>query len=105
VYTLAGLGVVYSKPPQHSQHFFLGHNDDVKSLALCPAAVQFADQEYPARSLAATGQVGSAGWRFMARLHSYPRSFIDQLCDAVHTGHAFASPSAVLKATAAPWTC
>jgi hypothetical protein len=61
VYTLAGLGVVYSKPPQHSQHFFLGHNDDVKSLALCPAAVQFADQEYPARSLAATGQVGCAG--------------------------------------------
>jgi hypothetical protein len=57
VYTLAGLGVVYSKPPQHSQHFFLGHNDGVKSLALCPAAVQFGDQEYPARSLAATGQV------------------------------------------------
>lgn len=57
VYTLAGLGVVYSKPPQHSQHFFLGHNDDVKSLALCPAEVQYGDQQYPARSLAATGQV------------------------------------------------
>uniref|UniRef100_A0A383VWQ6 EML-like second beta-propeller domain-containing protein n=1 Tax=Tetradesmus obliquus TaxID=3088 RepID=A0A383VWQ6_TETOB len=59
VYTLAGLGVVYSKPPQHSQHFFLGHNDDVKSLALCPAEVQYGDQQYPARSLAATGQVSS----------------------------------------------
>jgi hypothetical protein len=60
VYTLAGLGVVYSKPPQHSQHFVLGHNDDVKSLALCPADVQFGDQQYPARSLAATGQVRTA---------------------------------------------
>lgn len=57
VYILAGLGVVYRMPPEHSQHFFLGHNDDVKSVALCPAAVHVGDVHYPAHSLAATGQV------------------------------------------------
>jgi len=62
VYFVAGVGVVYSKPPAHRQHFFLGHNDDIKSLAMCPASVTCEDQQYPAGSLVATGQViGSEG--------------------------------------------
>lgn len=57
VYFLAGVGVVYHKPPEHCQHFFLGHIDDIKSLALCPAAVEVEGQQYPAKCLVATGQV------------------------------------------------
>lgn len=57
VYFVAGVGVVYSKPPAHQQHFFLGHNDDIKSLAMCPSSVTCEDQQYPAGSLVATGQV------------------------------------------------
>ncbi|OCT79280.1 hypothetical protein XELAEV_18026090mg [Xenopus laevis] len=46
VYFVAGVGVVYNTR-EHSQKFFLGHNDDIISLAL-----------HPDRSLVATGQVG-----------------------------------------------
>lgn len=46
VYFVAGVGVVYNTR-EHSQRFYLGHNDDIISLAL-----------HPERSLVATGQVG-----------------------------------------------
>ncbi|XP_043551898.1 echinoderm microtubule-associated protein-like 6 isoform X1 [Chiloscyllium plagiosum] len=46
VYFVAGVGIVYNTR-EHTQKFFLGHNDDVISLAL-----------HPERSLVATGQVG-----------------------------------------------
>ncbi|KAM3930547.1 echinoderm microtubule-associated protein-like 6 isoform 4-T4 [Leptodactylus fuscus] len=46
VYFVAGVGVVYNTR-EHSQKFFLGHNDDIISLAL-----------HPDRTLVATGQVG-----------------------------------------------
>jgi hypothetical protein len=39
-------------------HTHAGHNDDISSLALCPAAVDFDGRQYPARTLVATGQVG-----------------------------------------------
>jgi hypothetical protein len=60
VYFIAGVAVVYAAPPAHKQHFFLGHNDDIKSLAVCPGAVTLGDVQYPANSLVATGQVGDA---------------------------------------------
>ena len=51
MYYVAGLVVVYTPPPDtaedreemgdgHCQHFFLGHDDDIKSLAVCSAPVQ-----------------------------------------------------------------
>ncbi|KAM4607535.1 echinoderm microtubule-associated protein-like 6 isoform 3-T3 [Polymixia lowei] len=46
VYFVAGVGVVYNTR-EHTQKFYLGHNDDIISLAL-----------HPDRSLVATGQVG-----------------------------------------------
>ncbi|XP_068597059.1 echinoderm microtubule-associated protein-like 6 [Brachionichthys hirsutus] len=46
VYFVAGVGVVYNAR-EHSQRFYLGHSDDIISLAL-----------HPERSLVATGQVG-----------------------------------------------
>ncbi|XP_075902321.1 echinoderm microtubule-associated protein-like 6 [Nelusetta ayraudi] len=46
VYFVAGVGVVYNTR-EHSQRFYLGHDDDIISLAL-----------HPERSLVATGQVG-----------------------------------------------
>nr|XP_020441832.1 echinoderm microtubule-associated protein-like 6 isoform X2 [Monopterus albus] len=46
VYFVAGVAVVYNTR-EHSQRFYLGHNDDIISLAL-----------HPERSLVATGQVG-----------------------------------------------
>uniref|UniRef100_G1KN37 EMAP like 5 n=1 Tax=Anolis carolinensis TaxID=28377 RepID=G1KN37_ANOCA len=46
VYFVAGVGVVYS-PREHRQKFYLGHQDDIISLAL-----------HPERVLVATGQVG-----------------------------------------------
>uniref|UniRef100_A0A665VSQ7 Uncharacterized protein n=1 Tax=Echeneis naucrates TaxID=173247 RepID=A0A665VSQ7_ECHNA len=46
VYFVAGVGVVYNTR-EHCQRFYLGHNDDIISLAL-----------HPERSLVATGQVG-----------------------------------------------
>ncbi|XP_054543716.1 echinoderm microtubule-associated protein-like 6 [Talpa occidentalis] len=46
VYFVAGVGVVYNTR-EHSQKFFLGHNDDIISLAL-----------HPDKILVATGQVG-----------------------------------------------
>ncbi|XP_053730292.1 echinoderm microtubule-associated protein-like 6 isoform X1 [Synchiropus splendidus] len=46
VYFVAGVGVVYNTR-DHTQKFYLGHNDDIISLAL-----------HPERSLVATGQVG-----------------------------------------------
>jgi len=57
VYFTAGVGVVYSRPPANTQTFFLGHTDDILSLALCPAPVKFDGQTYPGRTLVATGQV------------------------------------------------
>ncbi|GIL71076.1 hypothetical protein Vretimale_17844 [Volvox reticuliferus] len=83
VYFTAGLAVVYTRrsgppgPPAtegadaepssatgsdgggHSQHFFLGHTDDVKALALCPAEVDVNGKKYPPRTIAATAQVSS----------------------------------------------
>uniref|UniRef100_A0AAR2KFA6 HELP domain-containing protein n=1 Tax=Pygocentrus nattereri TaxID=42514 RepID=A0AAR2KFA6_PYGNA len=46
VYFVAGVGVVYNTR-EHSQKFYLGHNDDIISLALHPDKIQVA-----------TGQVG-----------------------------------------------
>ncbi|XP_038631944.1 echinoderm microtubule-associated protein-like 5 isoform X6 [Scyliorhinus canicula] len=46
VYFVAGVGVVYNTR-EHKQKFFLGHNDDIISLAL-----------HPERTFVATGQVG-----------------------------------------------
>uniref|UniRef100_A0AAY4A246 Echinoderm microtubule-associated protein-like 5 n=1 Tax=Denticeps clupeoides TaxID=299321 RepID=A0AAY4A246_9TELE len=46
VYFVAGVGVVYNAR-EHKQKFYLGHNDDIISLAL-----------HPERVLVATGQVG-----------------------------------------------
>uniref|UniRef100_A0A8C4R0F2 EML-like first beta-propeller domain-containing protein n=1 Tax=Eptatretus burgeri TaxID=7764 RepID=A0A8C4R0F2_EPTBU len=46
VYFVAGVGVVYNAR-EHRQKFFLGHTDDIISLAL-----------HPDRILVATGQVG-----------------------------------------------
>ncbi len=57
VYYTAGVGVVYERRPAHRQWFFVGHNDDIKSIALCPAAVSHNGQEYGPGRLVATGQV------------------------------------------------
>ncbi|XP_074434711.1 echinoderm microtubule-associated protein-like 6 isoform X3 [Larus michahellis] len=46
VYFVAGVGVIYNTR-EHSQKFFLGHNDDIISLAV-----------HPDKTLVATGQVG-----------------------------------------------
>ncbi|XP_072031189.1 echinoderm microtubule-associated protein-like 6 isoform X3 [Amphiura filiformis] len=46
VYFVAGVGVVYNVK-NHAQKFFLGHDDDIVSLAL-----------HPEKTLVATGQVG-----------------------------------------------
>lgn len=50
MYYVAGVAVVYTPPADscdggevplgHTQRFFLGHDDDIRSLALCPASVQ-----------------------------------------------------------------
>ncbi|GAX82495.1 hypothetical protein CEUSTIGMA_g9922.t1 [Chlamydomonas eustigma] len=59
VYFTAGVGVVYQRPPVHHQYFFLGHDDDITALTLCPAAVDFEGKQFPAKTLVATGQVTS----------------------------------------------
>ncbi|KAG2422675.1 hypothetical protein HXX76_015839 [Chlamydomonas incerta] len=69
VYFVAGVGIVYTPPTGdpgsaaagagHSQHFFLGHTDDIKAMALCPAEVDVAGKKFPGRTIAATGQVSS----------------------------------------------
>ena len=59
VYYTAGVGVVYSRPPSHSQRFFLGHSDDVKCISMLDSAVTFRGEAYPAKTLVATGQVCS----------------------------------------------
>nr|CAB3242507.1 echinoderm microtubule-associated protein-like 6 [Phallusia mammillata] len=46
VYFVAGVGISYN-PQKHSQKFYLGHNDDIISLAI-----------HPNEQLVATGQVG-----------------------------------------------
>lgn len=43
----------------HTQHFFLGHDNDIKSLAACPADITVAGARYPAHSVFASGQVSS----------------------------------------------
>ncbi|BFZ11617.1 hypothetical protein BsWGS_14656 [Bradybaena similaris] len=48
VYFVAGAGIVYSTR-EHKQRFFLGHNDDIVSLAL-----------HPDRTTVATAQIGDA---------------------------------------------
>lgn len=50
VYYVAAVAVVYTPPADscdggevplgHTQRFFLGHDDDIRSLAMCPALVQ-----------------------------------------------------------------
>lgn len=57
VYFVAGVGIVYSRKPSHTQHYFLGHTDDIKSLALCPAPIDVAGKQYPAKTIVATAQV------------------------------------------------
>lgn len=63
IYSTAGVGVVYLRPrgpgQGHAQRFFLGHDDDVRCLAVLDAPVRVKGREYPARTLAATGQVSS----------------------------------------------
>eukprot|EP00892_Ulva_mutabilis_P007281 jgi/Ulvmu1/4925/UM203_0004.1 len=69
VYYVAAVAVVYTPPADscdggdtplgHTQRFFLGHDDDIRSLALCPAAAQVDATSYPANALVATGQVTS----------------------------------------------
>lgn len=44
--------------PTCPQYFFLGHNDDISSIAICPAPMDLDGRQYPARTLVATGQVG-----------------------------------------------
>ena len=39
VFYTAGVAVVYSSQ-QHRQRFFLGHTDDVKSMAVAPVEVE-----------------------------------------------------------------
>lgn len=57
VYFTAGVGVIYTPAPDHTQHFFLGHTDDIKSIAMCSAQVQMGNTTFPARTIFATGQV------------------------------------------------
>lgn len=69
LYYVAGVAVCYTPPADssdgsgapigHKQRFFLGHDDDIKSLALCPSAIQVDNRSFPAGALAATGQVCS----------------------------------------------
>ena len=61
-YFTAGVGVVLSRgergrPATQSQRFFLGHNDDISSMAVLEAPVTARGVAYPARTLAPTGQV------------------------------------------------
>lgn len=39
------------------QWFFLGHNDDIKSIALSQEEISYKNEVFPSGSLAATGQV------------------------------------------------
>ena len=55
VYYAAGVGIVYNKNT-HQQRFFLGHTNDIHCLDVCKAAITYQDEEFPARSLVATGQ-------------------------------------------------
>lgn len=48
VYHVAAVSAVYDRQ-QHSQRFYLGHDDDILSLAV-----------HPLKDYAATGQVGGA---------------------------------------------
>jgi WD40 repeat protein len=74
VYYTAGVAVVYSPRPDHdqhgvssdkcsarnrTQHFFLGHDDDIKCLAVCPADIVADGSVFPAYSVFASGQVTS----------------------------------------------
>ncbi|KXZ42689.1 hypothetical protein GPECTOR_124g489 [Gonium pectorale] len=71
VYFVAGVGVVYTRRSGqagspaveagggHCQHFFLGHTDDVKALAICEAEVDVGGKKYPPRTIVATAQVSS----------------------------------------------
>lgn len=68
MYFVAGVGIVYSRRPSHTQHYFLGHTDDIKSLALCPAPIDVAGKQYPAKTLVATAQVQMATSRFLERV-------------------------------------
>jgi WD40 repeat protein len=43
----------------HSQHFFLGHDNDIRALAVCPALLEVDGQSFPAHSLSASGQLTS----------------------------------------------
>jgi len=59
VYYTAAVGIIYSPPPLHKQRFFLGHNDDIKSLAICSGELQHEGVTYPPRTIMASGQVSS----------------------------------------------
>ncbi|TRY96368.1 hypothetical protein DNTS_033743 [Danionella cerebrum] len=70
VYFVAGVGVVYNSR-EHTQKFYLGHNDDIISLALHPDKIQVA-----------TGQVGKEP--FICVWDSYTLTTVSILRDA-HT--------------------
>uniref|UniRef100_A0A4W4E451 HELP domain-containing protein n=1 Tax=Electrophorus electricus TaxID=8005 RepID=A0A4W4E451_ELEEL len=70
VYFVAGVGVVYNTR-EHTQKFYLGHNDDIISLALHPDKIQVA-----------TGQVGKDP--FVCVWDSYSLTTVSILRD-VHT--------------------
>lgn len=60
IYTSAALATT-SAPhlagEAHTQRFFLAHDDDIRALAPCQAAVDVDGVQYPAHSLFASGQV------------------------------------------------
>jgi hypothetical protein len=74
----AGVGVVHDRTT-NTQRFFLGHTDDVSSMALCPTAVALpgAPDRIPPRTLAATGQV----------THSHPPSSLTHTLPPLPPSH------------------
>mmetsp|Transcript_673 Transcript_673/g.2236 ORF Transcript_673/g.2236 Transcript_673/m.2236 type:complete len:519 (-) Transcript_673:85-1641(-) len=56
VYYTAGVGVTYNSRT-HSQRFFLGHDNDIRCLHVCPHPITVNRTDYPANTLVATGQM------------------------------------------------
>lgn len=69
VFYAAAAGALVSRETTR-QRFFLGHTNDIASVAVCPAPVQMADGTvYPPRTLVATGAL-SSGLALVSRLFS-----------------------------------
>jgi hypothetical protein len=62
VWFTAGVAIVYERRPAQRQRFFLGHDGDIRSLALCPTAVGHKGQQYQGGRVAATGQQVRGCW-------------------------------------------